>query len=211
MLKKIFCLVFYSLVLCLYAAISAQAAAPTDKIKDTTDKILAIVSDPALKAPEKAEQRRAKIRAVLDERFDWEEMARRSLGPHWAKRTPDEIKEFVGLYKKLLERTYLDKVESYSGEKVIYLGDVIDNGYGTVKVKIITTKDQEIQVEYRLRNKSEDWFVYDIFIEGVSLVNNYRAQFNSILTKSSYQQLVQRLTEKVTQDYKKEHREDQEK
>lgn len=211
MLKKIFCLAFYSFVLCLSAAISAQASVPTDKIKDTTDKILAIVSDPVLKAPEKAEDRRVKIRAALDERFDWEEMARRSLGPHWTKRTPDEIKEFVGLYKKLLEKTYLDKVESYSGEKVIYLGDVIDNGYSTVKVKIITTKDQEIQVEYRLRNKSEDWFVYDIFIEGVSLVNNYRAQFNSILTKSSYQQLVQRLTEKVTQDHKKEHKEDQEK
>ena len=203
MLRKMSCIAVCSFMLCLAAAISVHASAPTDKIKETTDKILAIVSDPALNGPEKAEERRMQIRAALDQRFDWEEMSRRSLGLHWAKRTPDEKKEFIGLYKKLLERTYLDKVESYSGEKVVYLGDKIDNGYSTVNVKIITTKDQEIQVEYRVQNKKEDWLVYDIFIEGVSLVNNYRAQFNSILTKSSYQQLVQRLTEKVSQNQQK--------
>jgi len=203
MFRKMSCLSILLFILCLFAPISAKADAPTDKIKETTDKILAIVSNEALKAPEKAEERRVHIRAALDERFDWEEMSRRSLGLHWAKRTPDEKKEFIGLYKRLLERTYLDKVESYSGEKVVYVGDSIDNGYSSVRVKIITTKDQEIQVEYRMRNKKDDWFVYDIFIEGVSLVNNYRAQFNSILTKSSYQQLIQRLTDKVSQNQQK--------
>jgi phospholipid transport system substrate-binding protein len=203
MFRKMSCIAVCSFMLCLAAAVSVQASAPTDKIKETTDKILAIVSDPALKASEKDEERRAQIRAALDQRFDWEEMSRRSLGLHWAKRTPDEIKEFIGLYKKLLERTYLDKVESYSGEKVLYVGDSIDGVYSAVRVKIITTKDQEIQVEYRMQNKKQDWLVYDIFIEGVSLVNNYRAQFNSILTKSSYQQLIERLTEKVSQNQKK--------
>jgi phospholipid transport system substrate-binding protein len=203
MFKKMSCIAVCSFMLCLAVAVSVHASASTDKIKETTDKILAIVSDPALKGPEKDEERRMQIRTALDQRFDWEEMSRRSLGPHWAKRTQDEMKEFIGLYKKLLERTYLDKVESYSGEKVVYLGDKIDNGYSTVKVKIITTKDQEIQVEYRMQDKKQDWLVYDIFIEGVSLVNNYRAQFNSILTKSSYQQLVQRLTEKVSQNQQK--------
>ncbi len=178
-------------------AVPAIAGEPTDKIKQTTDKILSVVTDPALKDPSRAEERRSLIRKAIDERFDWEEMARRSLARHWAARTDEEKKEFVRLYADLLERTYMSRVESYSGEKVRYEGETMDKDYAMVKVRIITQKNVDVPVEYRLRKAGNDWFVYDVSIEGVSLVNNYRTQFNSIITQSSYQNLVKKLKEKV--------------
>ena len=175
----------------------AWAGEPTDKIKDTTDKIIAIVTNPGLKDASREAERRKLIRKAVDERFDWEEMARRSLGTAWGPRTPEEKKEFVTLYGELLERTYLERVESYSGEKVLYQGEAIDQDFATVNVKIITEKNTEIPVEYRLRKKGNDWLVYDISIAGVSLVNNYRVQFSSILAKGSYADLVKQLKKKV--------------
>jgi phospholipid transport system substrate-binding protein len=173
------------------------AGAPTDQIKQTSDKILSILSEPALKGPSKAEERERLIRKAVDERFDWEEMARRSLATYWAQRTEEEKKEFVRLYADLVERAYMDKVEGYSGEKVVYEGETIDKDYGTVKVKIVTRKNTNIPVEYRLKKDGNTWFVYDVSIEGVSLVNNYRTQFNSIMAKSSYANLMKMLKDKV--------------
>lgn len=175
----------------------ARAGELTDKIKDTTDKIIAIVSNPEMKKPEKASERKALIRKAIDERFDWDEMAMRTLARHWAARSEAEKKDFIFFFGKLLERTYLDKVEGYSGEKVNYEGETVDGGYGTVKVGIVTTQEKTISVLYRLRKKAGDWFVYDISIEGVSLINNYRTQFNSIITKSSFQELMKRLKTNV--------------
>ncbi len=177
----------------------AQAGEPTQQIKQTTDKIIAIVSNPALKGPAKTEERRAALNKVVDERFDWEEMSRRSLATHWAKRTPEEKKEFIELFKDLLRRTYMEKVEGYSGEKVRYDGETLDGDYSSVKVKVITSADKEIPLEYRLWKKGTEWLVYDFSIEGVSLINNYRQQFNSILMKSPYKELVQKLKAKVAQ------------
>lgn len=186
-----------SLLLMVALTGSVLAAEPMEAIKQTTDKVLSIVTNPALKAPSKTTEREKLIRRAVDERFDWEEMARRSLATHWAKRTPEEKKEFVPLFSDLLERTYLKKVEDYSGEKVLYEGETKDGDYATVKVKIITKKNKDIPVEYRLRKEGNDWFVYDVSITGVSLVNNYRTQFNSIILQSSYQDLIKRLKEKV--------------
>jgi len=126
-------------------------------------------------------------------------MARRSLGTQWGARTPEEKKHFVDLFGDLLERTYLDRVEGYSGEKVYYLGERLDGQYAEVDVKIVTTQNTEVVVKYRLRKKSNDWLVYDISIAGVSLVNNYRVQFSSILAKSTYQDLVKQLEKKVAE------------
>ena len=175
------------------------AGEPTEKIKQTTDKILKIVTDPSLKHPSKAQERKRSIRNAVDERFDWEEMARRALARHWDQRADQDKKEFVRLFGDLLERTYLNKVEGYSGEKVQYEGETLESEYAVVKVKIVTQKNVDIPVEYRLHKKGNDWFVYDISIEGVSLVNNYRTQFSSIITQSSYETLVKKLKEKVSQ------------
>jgi phospholipid transport system substrate-binding protein len=187
------------LFLILGIAVPAWAGEPMDQIKQTTDTILSIVSDPALKVPSKAEERRRRIRNAVDQRFDWEEMARRSLARHWAQRTDEEKKEFIRLFGDLLERTYMEKIESYSGEKVQYEGDTLEGDYAVVRVKIVTRKNVDIPVEYRLQKKGNNWLVYDVSIEGVSLVNNYRTQFNSIIVGSSYADLVKRLKAKVAE------------
>jgi phospholipid transport system substrate-binding protein len=175
------------------------AGEPLEKIKQTTDKILAIVTDPALKAPDTEAERKRLIRKAVDERFDWEEMSRRTLARYWSGRTAQEKKEFVDLFGKLLERTYMDKIEGYSGEKVIYEGDKVDDGYGLVNVKIATQKGTEIPLTYRLWKKGDDWLVYDISIEGVSLINNYRTQFSSILLNSPFKSLLDQIRTKIEQ------------
>ena len=180
-------------------AVPAVAGEPTEKIRQTTDKILSILGNEALRDPSRAKERRRLIRSAIDERFDWEEMARRSLATHWAKRTPEEKKEFVRLFSDLLERAYMSKIEEYSGEKVRYEGEVIDGEYAVVKVNIATKKSKDIPVEYRLKKERNDWFVYDVSIEGVSLVNNYRTQFNSIILESTYENLVKKMKEKLAQ------------
>ena len=186
-----------SLLFILSIAVPVLAEEPTEAIKQTTDKILAIVTDAALKPASKTAEREKLIRQAVDERFDWEEMTRRALAIHWANRTPEERKEFIPLFSDLLERTYMKKVEDYSGEKVLYEGESKEGDYASVKVKIVTKKNKDISVEYRLKKEGNKWLVYDISIMGASLVNNYRTQFNSIISQSSYENLVKRLREKV--------------
>jgi phospholipid transport system substrate-binding protein len=192
-------LIYLSLIFFLFA-VPVLAGEPKDQLKQTTDKVLSIRDDPSLKAPNKAKERKESILKAVNERFDWEEMARRSLARHWAQKTPEERREFVQLYRELLERVYMDKVEGYSWNKLLYEGEAIDGDYANVKVKILTTKDQVIQVEYRFSKKGKNWLIYDFSVEGVSIVNNYRTQFNDIIMKSSYQELVKKLKIKVTQN-----------
>jgi phospholipid transport system substrate-binding protein len=189
----------FALFLVMALVLPALAASPKEEIKQTTDKIISLVSDPALKPPSKTPEREKLIRQAVDERFNWEEMARRSLATQWTKRTDAEKKEFTRLFSDLLERTYMKKVEDYSGEKVLYEGETQDGDYATVKVKMVTQKNKDIPVEYRLKKEGNNWLIYDVSIEGVSLVNNYRTQFNSILLQSSYENLVKKLKEKVEQ------------
>ncbi len=180
-------------------AVPAMAGEPTEQIKETTDKIISILTDPDLKDSTKSEEKRKLIRQAVDERFDWEELARRSLARHWSKRTDEEKREFISLFSDLLEKTYMDKVDSYSGQTVLYMGEAVDGNYGVVNIKIVTERDTEIPAEYKVKKKENGWFIYDISVNGVSLVNNYRTQFNSIILKSSYEDLVDRLKAKVAQ------------
>jgi phospholipid transport system substrate-binding protein len=179
--------------------LSASAGVPTEQLKGTTDKIISILTDPELKGPSHAEKRRGLIRKTADERFDWDEMSRRSLGYHWAKLDEEQRKTFVNLFSQLLERTYMEKVEDYSGEKVSYVGETIDGDYATVEIKVLTTKNVDISVINKMKKDGEEWMIYDVSIEGVSLVNNYRTQFNSILSKSSFSELLAKLREKVSE------------
>lgn len=176
-------------------ALSA-AQKPGDQVRQTVDKLLAILKDPQLKGESKKNERRQELREVLYQRFDFAEMAKRSLGSNWRRRSPDEQKEFVKLFTNLLEGAYLDKIESYNGEKMQYLKDVGDNNEAEVDTKIVDTKGQQYSINYRLHNVNADWKVYDVIIEDISLVNNYRSQFNRVLAKSSYEDLVKRMKEK---------------
>jgi phospholipid transport system substrate-binding protein len=186
------------LILLIFAlAAPTEAGEPTDQMKLTIDKIIDILKDPALKGPAKAEERRTRMRRVADERFDWKAMARRSLAKHWKERTEEEKSEFVPLFTDLLERAYLKRIENYSGDKVTYDQEKVKGKYSLVKVRIFTDKQVEIPVAYKMQKKGPVWKIYDVSIEGVSLVKNYRKQFDSVILSSSYEGLVEKLREKV--------------
>ena len=200
MFYSTFCRSMVLFLLIFALAAPAQAGEPTVQMKLTIDKMIDILGDPALKDPAKAEERRKLLRDTASERFDWREMARRSLARHWQQRTDEEKGEFVPLFADLLEDTYMKRIENYSGDKVTYDGEKVKGKYSLVKVRIATSKQTEIPVVYRLRKKDSQWLIYDISIEGVSLVNNYRKQFDSVILSSSYQGLVEKLKEKVAKD-----------
>ncbi len=189
-------------LVCVGAAALAAAGepGPMDQVRVSTDKLLAALSDPALKAPERKEERRLKIYAAIDERFNWTDMAQRTLARHWAARTPEERKEFTRLFNELLRRTYVSKIEGYAGEKIRYKGERIEGDYARVDVVLVTTRNVDIPIEYSVRKYDEGgWLVYDVAIEGVKLVNNYRTQFASMLNSMAYPQFLEKLKAKVAE------------
>ncbi|MDR4481277.1 MAG: ABC transporter substrate-binding protein [Nitrospira sp.] len=174
---------------------SVMAGGATDSVKETIDEVLKILNDQELKAPARQEDRRQRLETVVAARFDYSEMSRRSLGAQWNQLSDKEKKEFVELFRTLLTNTYADRVETYSGEGVQYLNERTEKEYAEVRTKVLSGKT-EIPMDYRLLNKSNDWHVYDVVVDGVSLVNNYRGQFTKILHTSSYSDLVDQLRKK---------------
>ncbi len=184
------------LLLSMALAVPAYAGPPTDAMKATIDEVLRILREKELKQPEKANERRQLLEKVVGSRFDYQEMSRRALGAPWNRLSDQEKQEFVGLFQTLLTNTYADKIETYSGEGVQYLNERMEkNEYAEVRTKVLSGKT-EIPLDYRLINKSDDWRVYDVVVDGVSLVNNYRGQFTKILQASSYSDLVDQLRKK---------------
>lgn len=176
----------------------ARADEPTDQIRQTSDKLLALVENAALKGADKDKERKKQMRQVIDERFDWGAMSRSAYGKNWRGLTEAQRSEFTALFSDLIEETYMAKVESYTGEKILYKGDKIDGAYGVVDTVVVTLRGTDIPVSYRVLKKGAEWFVYDISIEGVSLVNNYRSQIGAILNSSSHDNLIVRLKAKIT-------------
>ncbi|HCC68795.1 MAG TPA: organic solvent tolerance ABC transporter substrate-binding protein [Nitrospiraceae bacterium] len=175
----------------------AEAGGPMEQVRASVDKVLNILRDKELKKPEKAEERREKIKTVVHERFNFDEMAKRSLAIHWAKRTPAEKKEFVELFSDLLGRSYMKMIEGYADEQILYIAESIDGNYAIVKTKVLTREKREIPIDYKLIRANAKWEVYDVVIEGVSLISNYRTQFNRIIRTHSYQELVRRMKSKL--------------
>jgi phospholipid transport system substrate-binding protein len=172
---------------------TASAGAPTDQLKAPVDQVIRILQDPRLKPDSMAAERRAAIRKEAETIFDFQETSRRALGRHWQSLSAAEQSEFVSLFTDLLEQAYLVKIERYSGEPIVYTGDSIEGELATVKTKFITKQGTEIPIEYRLLRHGDRWLVYDVFIEGVSLIANYRTQFDRIMRTGSYQELARRL------------------
>jgi phospholipid transport system substrate-binding protein len=175
----------------------AVAGAPTDKLKQRVDEVIKVVDDPALTG--KAVERHAAVRKIAEDVFDYPETARRALGVHWNARSPQERDEFVQLFADLLDRAYVGKIDLYQGEKVRYVGDTVEGDQATVKTRIVTKRGSEVPVDYRMHQKNGRWLVYDVVIEGVSLVSNYRTQFNKVVQTESYQSLAQKLRAKETE------------
>ncbi len=190
------CLAFL-LILFWTASPFAQQDSATNAIRHTVNLITYVLKDPELKKSENAEKRRADALRIIRNRFDFAEMAKRSLGPHWKDLTDKERTEFIDLFTRLLEAEYADKIESYEDEKIVFKSeDSISPGIAEVRTYIVT-KDDVIPVNYRCMYLEKSWKVYDVVIENVSLVNNYRSQFKEIMLNESYEGLVARLRKKT--------------
>ncbi|MBI4490972.1 MAG: ABC transporter substrate-binding protein [Deltaproteobacteria bacterium] len=174
----------------------SSAGAPTDQVRTTVDQALAILKNPRLKSEAKTKERRDQLKKIIYSRFDFTEMARRSLGSHWRRRTPAEQREFVRLFTDLLERAYIGRIESYNDEKFVYLRENLDKNFAEVESRIMTSKGEDFSLNYKVHLVDGEWRIYDIVVENISLVNNYRSQFNRIITNSSYEELIRRMMEK---------------
>jgi len=185
------------LTLAMGAGRPAWAGAPTEQLRTQIDRVIKVLEDPEMAKEARMVERRTVIRRVANDIFDFSETTRRSLGPHWHARTPQEREEVTRLYADLLERSYIGKIEMYSGEKIQFLGDTIDGDQATVRTRLVTRQGTDIPVDYRMHRVPGDrWLTYDVSIEGVSLVANYRAQFNKIIQTSGYASLVKKLAAK---------------
>jgi phospholipid transport system substrate-binding protein len=170
-------------------AATARAGAPTDQLREYTDRVLKILEDPSLQPAD----RRAAVRRVADEAFDVTETARRALGQHWSQRTPAEQEQFVQAFADLLEQTYISRIDEYGGERIRYVGEQVDGDHAVVRARIMTRQGTEVPVESRLLRRGDRWLIYDVIIENVSLIANYRSQFDRIIRTASFDELLRRV------------------
>ena len=169
---------------------------PTSAVKETIDRVLAVLGDQTLKAPEKQTERRAKLEEIIGARFDYEEMAKRTLPTQWKTLSADQQKEFVTLFQQFLANSYAGNVDGYSGEQVEYGKERLKGDFAEVQTKVVSSK-VEIPLDYRLLKKTGEWRVYDVVIDGVSLMKNYRGQFARIIDSESFDKLLEKLRSKT--------------
>jgi phospholipid transport system substrate-binding protein len=182
------------LVFCMLLPAPSRAGGPTEQMRTTLDKVLAIVRNST--SSSKKEELRAQLEEVIYPRFDFTEMAKRSLGSHWGRRTAEEQREFVKVFAGLLGTTYADRIESYTSQNILYTREVEDKNYAEVDTKIVTDKREELSINYKLHSVNNEWKVYDLVIEDISLVNNYRSQFDRVIARSSFEELIRVMKEK---------------
>jgi len=180
-------------LIALFWAAGAQASPAGEQFKADLNRVLKVLDETE---GQPVEVRRAAVRTVAEPVFDWREMASRALAIHWQARTEVERAEFTRLFSDLIERAYVTKVERYTGEAVKFVGDRAEGSLAVVQTRLIPTKGPEVPIDYRLIEKDGRWRVYDVVIEGVSMVANYRTQFDRVIRSSSYAELVKRLKDK---------------
>ena len=181
-------------------AVGTPAVSPREVVQSAVSRVILTIQKTDTDAPDgspsrraTAEQRRVEIRRVATDLFDFDEISRRALSRYWTARSPEEQAEFIRLFTDLLERSYIGRIESYSGEKIVYLGEIIDGPFATVRSKVITRRNTETPLDYRLHLKDGRWKVYDLLIDNVSFVSTYRSEFTRIMQRESYASLVDRL------------------
>jgi phospholipid transport system substrate-binding protein len=177
----------------------ASAGPVTDQLKGAIDRVVATLDSPSLKGEGKVLERRTAVRKIANEIFDFSEIARRSLGRYWQPLTEPQRTEFVALFGDLLERSYISKIELYGGEKIVYSGERVDADLATVSTKIMTKNGTEVPVDYRLFKRGDKWMIYDVSVEGISLVSNYRTQFNKLIQTNGFNGLVEKMRTKQTE------------
>jgi phospholipid transport system substrate-binding protein len=172
---------------------NSWAGAPTDQLRTYTDQILKVLESPGLSLPEK----RAAVRKLASEVFDTMETAQRVLGQHWQPLNQSQREDFAKLFANLLEQTYISRIDEFGGERLTYVSEQVDGDRAVVRARIITTKGTEVPVESRLLLKGDRWLTYDILVENLSLVSNYRSQFDRVIRQQGYAELVKRLQARV--------------
>ena len=193
-------LTFFLLAFLLLFTSRVFADGPTTLIKSAVDQVIGVLKDPGLRGEAKKKERRSLLRQIILPDFDFTEMAKRSLGSHWGQHTPEEQGEFVRLFTDLLEKAYLGRIETYNNEKFVYTREKIEQNYAEVYSEVTTGKGEKFRIDYRLHRLGNDWKIYDVIVEDISLVNNYRSQFNRIITGSSYEELVSRMKQKLLEN-----------
>ncbi len=183
-------------ILLVWFSMAWGGGSPTQAVKETIDQILSVLEDDALKDPTRVAERREKLEAIIAQRFDYEEMAKRTLAAYWKKVSAEKQKEFVGLFQKFLTQSYSGNIDGYSGGEVKYVKERLKGDFAEVQTKVISPKVQ-IPLDYRLLKKHGKWGVYDVIIDGVSLTKNFRSQFSRIIRSSSFDALLDKLRSKI--------------
>jgi phospholipid transport system substrate-binding protein len=184
-------LIFFLVVLPVYAG------APLDQVQTNVNKVLDVLRDPKLKAESAKDIKKEKLEAIYEQMFNEDELSRRTLGGNWNKLNAPQQQEFTHLYRQVLEKAYIDKILSYTNEKIVFVKEnMLASNQAEVQTKVITSS-KEIPIFYRVILKNGAWKVYDVVVENVSLVQNYRSQFNDILAKNTPDQLLEILRKKV--------------
>jgi phospholipid transport system substrate-binding protein len=194
-LKK--CIVGMTFILCLIFPVSSFSGQPTEAVKDNLDKVLNVLRDPSLKAESAKKAKKDKMRDISEKMFDFTELSKRSLGKNWSKFNPDQQEEFVGLYKSLLEDAYADKIMLYADVKIVFSKEVALTEKTVEVQSTVLRKSGEVPIYYRVIMKDGVWKVYDVVIEGISLINNYRSQFKEILVNKPPESLLETLRKKA--------------
>jgi phospholipid transport system substrate-binding protein len=197
-MKRFRVIILIAFAACIFFPVNnTHASSVQDQLKVSLDQILEILRDPSLKGEEYTQKRRTALRKVIHERFNFAKMSKFSLARHWNKLSDEEKKSFIELFGQLLEQTYVSKIESYTNEQVIFVKEYVKNKKAQVNTKVVTDTI-EIPINYRMsQTDSGAWMVYDVIIEKVSLVGNYRSQFDQILRKGSYEKLMEKLKKKI--------------
>lgn len=175
------------------------AGEPLEMVRSSVEKVVAVLKDSRLKSPEKKKERIDRLKEIINPIFDYDEMARRALGAHWRRRTLAEQEEYLTLFRLFIEKVYADKVDLYEGERIVVGRETIDGDYAEVESKVINARGEENPVIFRIRRADGKWRVYDAVVENISVVQNYRSQFDRVISKSSYDELRKLLKDKSAQ------------
>jgi phospholipid transport system substrate-binding protein len=182
-------------------ALPALGAGPQDHVRATINAVSAVLEDPALQGAGKDTERRQRVQQIIFDAFDFQEMAKESLGTYWGKLTPQQREEFAPLFGHLFERSYNRLVIRFLGERsTVYGTESIQGERALVQTTLISKQEARLPVDYQLVRHGEHWAIFDVVIDGVSLASNYRAQFGKILRSSSYDALVQRIKTKLEEE-----------
>lgn len=183
----------------LSSAPTAWAGPPTDQLRDGIERIFKILGDPNLRGDEQAAQRKTAVSRIAGELFDFGEMSKRTLGRHWDERTPAERQDFARLFTELIQRSYFSKVDEHGSEKTVFRNETVDGGHAVVRTTLLLSRGAKMPLDYSMHRPADRWRVYDLSIDGISLMANYRSQFNRIIRSSSFADLVTRMKSHQTE------------